>query len=105
MGGSYTSEALSALVRVFRYEIYCYVLFCHFVSCLYLFMLNKHFRVQVQVQWNFDWNSNIFIQENAFQNIVCEMAPIRLVHNVLNGNAAVIAAVECRNLRKLTSLC
>ena len=27
-------------------------------------------------QWNFDWNSNIFIQENALENVVCEMASI-----------------------------
>ena len=29
-----------------------------------------------KVQWNFNRNSNIFIQENAFQNVVCEMASI-----------------------------
>ena len=29
-----------------------------------------------KVQWNFDRNSNIFIQENAFENVVCEMASI-----------------------------
>ena len=27
-------------------------------------------------QWNFNRNSNIFIQENAFENIVCEMSAI-----------------------------
>ena len=30
----------------------------------------------IKLQWNFDWNSNIFILENAFQNVVCEMASI-----------------------------
>ena len=29
-----------------------------------------------KLQWNFYPNSNIFIQENAFENVVCEMAPI-----------------------------
>ena len=29
-----------------------------------------------KLQWNFNWNSNIFIQENALENIVCEMASI-----------------------------
>ena len=28
--------------------------------------------------WNCDWNSNIFIQGSAFENIVCEMAAISL---------------------------
>ena len=27
---------------------------------------------------NFNWNSDIFIQENAFENVVCEMASICL---------------------------
>ena len=29
-----------------------------------------------KLQWNFNRNSNIFIQENAIENIVCEMASI-----------------------------
>ena len=29
-----------------------------------------------KLQWNFNRNSNIFIQENAFENVVCEMASI-----------------------------
>ena len=29
-----------------------------------------------KLQWNFNRNSNIFIQENALQNVVCEMASI-----------------------------
>ena len=29
-----------------------------------------------KLQWNFNRNSNIFIQENALENVVCEMAPI-----------------------------
>ena len=27
-----------------------------------------------KLQWNFNQNPNIFIQENAFENVVCEMA-------------------------------
>ena len=27
-------------------------------------------------QWNFIWNSEVFIKENAFQNAVCQMAAI-----------------------------
>ena len=34
-------------------------------------------------QWNFNQNSSIFIQENAFQNFVCEMASIWLGLNEL----------------------
>ena len=29
-----------------------------------------------KLQWNFDWNCNIFIQENMFQSVSCEMAAI-----------------------------
>ena len=29
-----------------------------------------------KLQWNFSWNSNIFNQENALENVVCEMASI-----------------------------
>ena len=36
-----------------------------------------------KLQWNFNRNSNIFIQENAFENVVCEMASICLGLNVL----------------------
>ena len=36
-----------------------------------------------KLQWNFNRNSNIFIQENALENVVCEMASICLDLNVL----------------------
>ena len=29
-----------------------------------------------KLQWNFNNNSHIFIQENAFENVICEMASI-----------------------------
>ena len=32
--------------------------------------------LQNNLQWNFNRNSNIFIQENALENVVCEMASI-----------------------------
>ena len=45
MGGSYASGALSAFVRVSRHKPFCYVLFCHPVPFLHLFLSNKHFQV------------------------------------------------------------
>ena len=30
----------------------------------------------IKLQWNVDGNPNIFFQENAFENVVCEMAAI-----------------------------
>ena len=36
-------------------------------------------------QWNLKRNSGIFIQENAFENVVCEMASLFLGLNVLKG--------------------
>ena len=38
-----------------------------------------------KLQWNFNRNSNIFIQENAFKNVVCELASICLGLNVLTS--------------------
>ena len=36
-----------------------------------------------KTQYNFNRNLNIFIQENAFENIVCLMSSLCLSHNVL----------------------
>ena len=36
-----------------------------------------------KLHWNFNRNSNIFIQENSLQNVACEMASICLGLNVL----------------------
>ena len=38
-----------------------------------------------KLQWNFNRNSDIFIEENALANVVCEMASICLGLNVLRG--------------------
>ena len=35
-----------------------------------------NFTLGNKFQWNFNRNSNIFIQENAIENVVCEMASI-----------------------------
>ena len=40
----------SAFVRVSWHKTFCYVLFCPLVSCLYLFLSNKHFEGQLKVQ-------------------------------------------------------
>ena len=37
-----------------------------------------------KLQWNFNRYSNIFIQENAFGNVVCEMASILSRHQCVN---------------------
>ena len=46
-----------------------------------------------KLQWNFNHNSNIFIQENAFENVVCEMASIlsrpQCVNSLWTGGANV----------------
>ena len=41
------------------------------------------FNLRNKLQWNLKRNSCIFIQENAFENVVCEMASIFLGLNVL----------------------
>ena len=35
-----------------------------------------NWKLRTKVQWNFNRNSNIFIQENGFESVVCEMAAI-----------------------------
>ena len=35
-----------------------------------------NFSLRNKFQWNFNRNSSIFIQENAFENVVCQMASI-----------------------------
>ena len=39
-----------------------------------------------KLQLNFNRNSNIFIQENAFENVVCEMAAILFWPQCVNIN-------------------
>ena len=42
-----------------------------------------------KLQWNFNWNSNIFIQEYALEYVVCEMASIlsrpQCVYHITDG--------------------
>ena len=35
-----------------------------------------NWNIGYRLQWNFNMNSNIFIQENAFENVVCEIKDI-----------------------------
>ena len=42
----------------------------------YMRQWSNHWTLGNKLQWNFNRNSNIFIQENALQNVVCEMASI-----------------------------
>ena len=43
-----------------------------------------------ELQWNLNQNSNIFIEENPFENVVCEMASICFRFNVLIRQTPVI---------------
>ena len=35
-------------------------------------MVYRKLEPQEQIQWKSDWNSNIFIKDNAFENVVCQ---------------------------------
>ena len=48
-----------------------------------------------RLQWNFSRNSNIFIQENAFENGVCEMASILSRSQCVNHCHSMLCAVRC----------
>ena len=41
-------------------------------------------------RWNLNWNSNIFIHENALENVVCEMA------SILSGPQCVKNTCNCQ---------
>ena len=45
----------------------------------------------VKFQWNLKWNSNIFIQENAIQNVVCKMW-------------AILSRPQCVNILTMASI-
>ena len=58
-----------------------------------------------KLQWNLKRNAYIFIQENAFKNVVCEMPVICLGLNVLNQSPITYLAYSstCMELRRLAS--
>ena len=39
-------------------------------------IIRTNAEIENKFQWNFNWHSNIFIQENAFQNVICEKPSI-----------------------------
>ena len=41
-----------------------------------ILLIRPLYIIRNKLQWNCNRNSNIFIQDNAFENIVCEMAAI-----------------------------
>ena len=43
-----------------------------------------------KLQWNLNRNSNIFIQENAFESVVCETAAILSRPQYVNLNDAIL---------------
>ena len=47
-----------------------------------------------KLQWKFNRNSYIFIQENAFENVVCEILAFCLGLKVLNKSALYYVSVE-----------
>ena len=45
-------------------------------------------------QWNIDRNSYIFIQENAFVNVVCQMASILYRHQYVNAYSDIEISIK-----------
>ena len=53
--------------------LYWMIWYCHNLSqCWNIVDSNLRNRLQ----WNLKWNSDIFIRENAFENVVCEMTAV-----------------------------
>ena len=46
---------------------------CHYLNQCWNIVSSN---LRNKLQWNLKWNSCTFIQENAFENVVCEMAAI-----------------------------
>ena len=45
---------------------------------------DAYMRRWTNCQWNVNQNSNIFIEENTFENVICESCPFRLGLNALS---------------------
>ena len=57
----------------FRWWLVTWAAPSHYLNqCWNIVNWNRRYKLQ----WNLKWNSYIFIQENAFVNVVCEMAAI-----------------------------
>ena len=55
----------------------------------------------MKLRWKSNRNSNIFIQENAFESVVCEMAAIWLGFNVLYGLENCVGIIGGHSLKML----
>ena len=52
--------------------------------------------IRNEIQWNFNRNSYVFIQENAFENVVCEMAATLFRPQCVNSPQFIFEAVLSR---------
>ena len=60
---------------------------------------NVNWTLRNKLQWNFNRNSNIFIQENALEHVVCEMASILSRPQCVNvGNIGFLLDTLHRNI-------
>ena len=53
---------------------------CRVVGTKPLSELTLEYCFRNKLQWNFNRNSNLLIQENSFESVVCEMAAICFPH-------------------------
>ena len=51
-----------------------------------------------KLKWNFNRNPNIFIQENAFEIVVCEMVAILSLPQCVNPSSACPVLYVCNTL-------
>ena len=47
-----------------------------------------------KLHWNFKWNSNIFIQENSLEHVVCEIASILSRPQCVNYGVSIVSTFE-----------
>ena len=95
------------LCRLIKFELYkifaiinraikglhCIIVFTHWGQATHVSKLNQcwiiaNWTTWNKFQWNFNWDSNIFIQENEFQNVVWKvvviLSPIWILHIILS---------------------
>ena len=74
----------------FRYWLVAWTAPSHYLKQCWIIV---NWSLRNKLQWNFNRNSNIFIQENALEHVVCEMASILSRPQCVNG--LIVSALCC----------
>ena len=65
----------------------------------------SHIYIYYKLQWNFNPNPNFFIQENAFESVVCEITAILSRPQLVNGTCFNVDDIYCRLIKNVFFFC